>query len=97
MIADVGVGPGDEEDPLVVKEVGAGHVADHSVGHQQAVGRTEQHAQVFHDRRRRLGEAEPDVRGFGVHEAAQGGAEDGDGVVGGDQGEGAALAGSKSA
>ncbi len=75
----------DQEDPAVLVEVGGGEVADDAVRHEQAVGGAQQRAGVIDDGGRGLGEAQTDAGSLLVHDAGEFGAEDRDGVVGGDQ------------
>ncbi len=92
-VPDARVVLGDEENPPVLVEIGCGEVADDAVGHEQAVGGAQQGVRGVHDGGRRLGEAQPDTGGLLVHDPGEFGAEDGDGVVGRQEFELAALLG----
>ncbi|SEE28343.1 Fumarylacetoacetate (FAA) hydrolase family protein [Streptomyces misionensis] len=86
-LADVRVVLGHEEHPAIVVQIGGGEAADDAVGHEQAVGRAEQGGGVVGHRGRRPGETQPDAGRLLVHDAGQFRAEDGDGVVRGEQAE----------
>ena len=82
-----------DADPGVAEQVGGGQVADHAVRHEQAVDGGQQRLRALGDRGGDGAEDQADAGGQRVHLAGQPRAVDRDGVVGGEDGELAFLAG----